>query len=163
MHERRDPEPRLRPQPPLLGPQPGRALDRIHRARAVHAGEVPEAVLGRLLVPAGRGHLALHGRDDLAALVDPVADDLRELLLEGHARVQLAHALRDLGELHGAGRRGLRPGHPFTAPVRPPTMRRSKIEKKMSAGIIDSDVNASTLAVSTEYCDENDCTPSGSV
>jgi hypothetical protein len=53
--------------------------------------------------------------------------------------------------------------HPFTAPVRPPTMRRSKMLKKMSAGIIDSDVKASTLAVSTEYCDAKACTPSGSV
>ena len=42
-------------------------------------------------------------------------------------------------------------------------MRRSNRLKKTSAGIIDSDVNASTFAVSTEYCDANACTPSGSV
>ena len=36
-------------------------------------------------------------------------------------------------------------GHPLTAPVRPPTMRRSKMLKKTSAGIIASEVNASTL------------------
>ena len=42
-------------------------------------------------------------------------------------------------------------------------MRRSKMLKKMSAGIIDSEVKASTLAVSTEYCDAKACTPSGSV
>ena len=42
-------------------------------------------------------------------------------------------------------------------------MRRWKIVKNTSAGIIDIDVNASTFAVSTEYCDENAWTPSGSV
>jgi hypothetical protein len=51
----------------------------------------------------------------------------------------------------------------LTAPVRPPTILRSKSEKKISAGIIDSDVNASTRAVSTEYCEANAWTPSGSV
>ena len=54
-------------------------------------------------------------------------------------------------------------GQPFTAPWRPPTMRRSKSVKNSRAGIIDSDVNASTRAVSTEYCDANAWTPSGSV
>ena len=42
-------------------------------------------------------------------------------------------------------------------------MRRSKRLKNTSAGIIDSEVKASTFAVSTEYCDANACTPSGSV
>jgi hypothetical protein len=42
-------------------------------------------------------------------------------------------------------------------------MRRWKTEKKISAGIIDSEVNASTRAVSCEYTEENCCTPSGSV
>ena len=42
-------------------------------------------------------------------------------------------------------------------------MRRSKRLKKTSAGIIDSEVNASTFAVSTAYCEANACTPSGSV
>jgi hypothetical protein len=42
-------------------------------------------------------------------------------------------------------------------------MRFWKIKKKITAGIIDKDVNASTRAVSTEYCDANDWTPSGSV
>ena len=50
-----------------------------------------------------------------------------------------------------------------TAPVRPPTMRRSKMLKNSSAGSIDSEVKARTAAVSTEYCDANACTPSGSV
>ena len=49
--------------------------------------------------------------------------------------------------------------HPLTAPVRPPTIRRSNRLKNTSAGIIDSDVKASTFAVSTEYCDEKACTP----
>jgi hypothetical protein len=35
--------------------------------------------------------------------------------------------------------------------------------KNTSAGIMDRDVNARTLAVSTEYCDANAWTPSGSV
>ena len=45
---------------------------------------------------------------------------------------------------------GLR--QPLTAPDRPLMMRCSKIEKNTSAGIMDREVNASTLAVSTEYC-----------
>ena len=40
-------------------------------------------------------------------------------------------------------------------------MRRSNRLKNTSAGIIDNEVNASTFAVSTEYCDANACTPSG--
>ena len=55
--------------------------------------------------------------------------------------------------LHPLGnRRESEFAHPFTAPVRPPTMRRSNRLKKTSAGIIESEVNASTFAVSTEYC-----------
>jgi hypothetical protein len=42
---------------------------------------------------------------------------------------------------------------PLTAPVSPPTTRRSNKLKNTSAGIIDNEVNASTFAVSTEYCD----------
>ena len=54
-------------------------------------------------------------------------------------------------------------GQPFTAPVRPPTMRRWNRLKNTNAGIIDKEVNARTLAVSTEYCDAKACTPRGSV
>jgi len=42
-------------------------------------------------------------------------------------------------------------------------MRRSNSEKKTRAGIIESEVKASTRAVSTEYWEENACTPSGRV
>ena len=42
-------------------------------------------------------------------------------------------------------------------------MRRSKMLKNTSAGIIDSEVKARTAAVSTECSDENDWTPSGRV
>ena len=42
-------------------------------------------------------------------------------------------------------------------------MRRWKKPKKISAGNIDIEVNARTRAVSCEYCEENCCTPSGSV
>src|SRR5665213_921836 len=58
---------------------------------------------------------------------------------------------------------GQRGGQPLTAPVRPPTMRRWAIVKKMSVGSIDSAVNAKTFAVSAEYCDWNVATPSGNV
>ena len=61
MHDRRDAEAGLLALPPLLGPQPGGALDGIDRPGAVDAGEVSDAVSGRILVP-GRGrHLARHG------------------------------------------------------------------------------------------------------
>ena len=52
---------------------------------------------------------------------------------------------------------------PLTAPVRPPTICFWKIEKQIRAGIIDIDVNASTLAVSTAYWELNIWTPSGTV
>src|SRR5919107_455242 len=52
---------------------------------------------------------------------------------------------------------------PLTAPVRPPTMRRSNRLKNASAGSMDSDVKARTFAVSTEYCEANACTPRGNV
>ena len=45
--------------------------------------------------------------------------------------------------------------YPLTAPVSPPTMRRSASTKKASAGTIDSAVNARIRAVSCEYCDWN--------
>ena len=38
-------------------------------------------------------------QDDLTALVDPEPDELGELLVERHARVQGAHALGHLGQL----------------------------------------------------------------
>ena len=106
-----------------------------------------EAVGRRLLVRTGVPAFAGHRRDDLAALVDPVADELRELLNQRHLRVEGLHPRRDRGHHDVA--------HPLTAPVRPPTIRRSNRLKNTSAGSIDNEVKASTLAVSTEYCDEN--------
>ena len=126
--------------------------------------------VGRILVLRRVGHLAGHRRDDLVALVDPEADELRQLLLERHAVEQGLHAVGDRRKI-GADHeiftllsgRSVEGAQPLTAPVSPPTMRRSNRLKNTRAGIIDNDVNASTLAVSTEYCDENACTPSGSV
>lgn len=66
----------------------------------------------------------------------------------------------------GVGRSGFGSWYrcqPFTAPVRPPTMRFSKTEKKTSAGSMASEVKARTFAVSVEYCEENTWTPSGRV
>ena len=60
-------------------------------------------------------------------------------------------------------RRGFPRVQPLTAPVRPPTIRFWNIPKKTNAGNIASEVNARTFAVSTEYCEENAWTPSGSV
>jgi hypothetical protein len=189
VHERGDPEPGLALQAALFGPEPGGTLVGFDRTGAVDAGELPDAVAGDVRQGAallhGR-HLALHGGDD-AVLVEPVADELGDLLVEGHhgeqgvgagagggrGRVRRDRVRRGRGRVRRAvglearvasgGPRRVGRGHPFTAPVRPPTMRRWKIVKNTSAGIIDIEVNASTLAVSTEYCDENDCTPSGSV
>ncbi len=121
----------------------------------------PPAVVGR--------HLALHGRDDVAALVEPVADQLRELLLQGHAGVQRADALGHHGQLGQLARRGdgvghvLSLGHPFTAPCRPFTMRFCIARKNTSAGIIASVVKANTPAVSAECSVEKSATPRGSV
>jgi hypothetical protein len=62
----------------------------------------------------------------------------------------------------GWGRRLVEPGSSaFAAPVSPPTMRRSNELKNTSAGIIGNEVNASTFAVSNEYCDAKACTPQG--
>jgi hypothetical protein len=91
-------------EPALLGPQPRRALDRVDRAGAVDPGVVPDAVtgdlaeLGRALL--ARGHLGLHRRDR-AVLVEPVADELGELLFERHLGVQRAHALGRAGQYGG--------------------------------------------------------------
>src|SRR5450756_2222791 len=178
-----DAQTRLTLEAALLGPQPGGALGRLHRAGAIDARVVADAVLGDLGEIAGvhlaGGHLGLHRRDR-TVLVKPVAHELGQLLLERHLSVERSHALGHLR--HGeddVGHRALllcrdtwvsvppkldqAPTQPLTAPVRPPTMRRSNSEKNTSAGIIDSDVNASTRAVSTEYCDANDWTPRGSV
>ena len=165
VHEGRDAQTRLPLQAPLLAPQPGGALDRVDRPGAVDAREVSEAV-DRGIRVSGRGDLlAGAGRDDLVALVDPVPDELREFLVEGHVGDERLHAGRDAGS-KGSADAGSVDGHagqPFTAPVRPPTIRRSNRLKNTRAGIIDSEVNASTRAVSTEYCDANACVPRGSV
>src|SRR5690606_32050010 len=188
--ERGDPEPGLALEPALLLPQPAGPLRRVDRPGAVDPRVAPDAITGDLRQAGGRclpgAHLGLHRRHG-AVLVEPVAHELGELLLQAHLRVEVADALGD--RRHGGDeighealsfvrarrrRRGERAcrggwvcgcgsGQPLTAPVRPPTIRFSKNEKKMSAGIIDSEVNASTRAVSTEYSDENAWTPSGRV
>ncbi len=176
MHQRGDPEPGLALQTTLLRPQPRGALVRFDGAGAVHTGELADAVagdVGERAAVLGGGHLALHRRDD-AVLVEPVADELGGLLLEGHGLEQGGRPVSGLrlrqrrgdgreARLGPGGPRRVRRRHPFTAPVRPPTIRRWKTAKNTSAGIIDSEVNARTRAVSTEYCDENAWTPSGSV
>ena len=146
-------------QAPLLRPQPRGPLDRIDRSRAVHAREVADAVrVWRPRTASEDADLAGHRSDELVALVDPVAAQLGDLLLERHLRRRVrAPAPIRVRASDSCSR------HPFTAPVRPPTIRRSNRLKNTSAGIIDSEVNASTRAVSTEYCDANACAPSGSV
>lgn len=142
MDERGDPEPGLVNETALLGDEPRGAGRGFDRAGAVHAGVMPDAVAGDVgqdPVVAGR-ELIGHRGDDAAVLIEPVADELRGLLLEGHRGHKAQNAI---GCRHDT--------HPFTAPVRPPTMRFSNRLKKISAGIIDSEVYASTRAVSTEY------------
>ena len=98
----RDPQPGLRDQASLLGPQPRGALGGIDRPGAVHPGVVAQAVGGDLREAAVLAaldvatHLVGHRRDDVAAAVEPVAHDLGELLRQGHPRVQVTHALGDL-------------------------------------------------------------------
>ena len=86
-----------------------------------------------------RGHLAAVGRS-----AHPDAEQLRELLLEGHLGDQrldavVAGAGCVLPGTHDAGL-DRHPGQPFTAPVSPPTMRFSAARKKTSAGTIASEV-----------------------
>ena len=100
VHERGDSQSRLALEAALLTPQPGGAFRRLNRACAIDAGVVPDAMpghlgeVGRRLLP--RRHLTLHGCDD-AVLVQPVADDLSELLFESHPSVERAYAFRHLG------------------------------------------------------------------
>ena len=105
VHERGDPQASLALQPALLVPQPLGPRDRIDRAGAVDPREVPDSMHDRVLEP-GRGlHLAREGSDHLIALVDPEADELAELLLEGHAvdQAQNAFGCREgRGECHDA-------------------------------------------------------------
>ena len=126
--DRGDAQPGLLLQPPLLGPEPARTLDRVDRSGAVDAREVSDAVSGRVLVLRRVGHLARHRGDDLVALVDPVADELRQLLLEGHrSRTGPARGPRP-AEVRGCH------AQPLTAPVSPPTMRRSNRLKNDQGG-----------------------------
>ena len=112
--ERGDAEARLALQPTLLLPQPRRPLGGVDRPGAVHAGVVADAVrgdVGERRAGIRTPHLVLHGRDDLAALVEPVADELRRLLLERHTRDELGDAGRGTGEcgdvrVHGGLRCG---------------------------------------------------------
>jgi hypothetical protein len=108
-----DAKTRLTLEAALLGPQPGGALGRLHRAGAIDARVVADAVLGDLGEIAGvqlaGGHLGLHRRDR-TVLVKPVAHELGQLLLERHLSVERSHALGHLR--HGGddvGHRALSP------------------------------------------------------
>ena len=102
MDQCRDAQSGLALEAALLRPQPGGTLDRVHRAGAVDPRVVPDAVPGDLAERAGAalatGHLGLHRRDR-AVLVEPVAHELGQLLLERHPRVQRTHAAGRVG--HG--------------------------------------------------------------
>ena len=90
MDDRRDPGPGVLHEPALfLVEQVGRGLG-IDRRRAVEAGDLAEPIASELLE---RETLALHGvlkwRDLRARAcrgLDPDADELCQLLVEGHAR-----------------------------------------------------------------------------
>src|SRR5690625_3129430 len=134
----------------------------------------------------GAEHGVLHRGDRVAvaAGADPQAHDLGELLLQRHAVQQLGNAgaggrfggASVVLTVHGVGgggyvdvSHGVFPsvavwwGQPLTAPWRPLTMRFSIARKKTRAGIIASEVKASTPAVSWAYSVEKLATPSGRV
>ena len=183
-------QPGLPLQATLLGPQPRGALVGFDGTGAVDAGELADAVAGdlgqgrRRAPPPSRPAWARRPRSGRASSRRAAPSSPRASWPPAgrwHGRtggpVRPRHAPPVRRRLGGDRRRrrgsGLRSAggrcrpleraHPFTAPVRPPTMRRWNTAKNASAGIIDSEVNARTRAVSTEYCDENACTPSGSV
>ncbi|MDQ1169547.1 hypothetical protein QE392_001351 [Microbacterium proteolyticum] len=116
-------------QTPLLAPQPLGALDRVDGTGAVDAGEVAEAVHRGIRVGGGRDLLAREGGDDLVALVDPVAHELRELLVEGHLGHERLHPGGDArGE--GSADVGVLDGHDRISPSRRRSGRRRSAARK---------------------------------
>ena len=85
VNDRRDSQPGLRDETPLELPEPCGALVGVVRARPVHPREVPQSVDAGVREEASAvADLALEGGDDVALLVLPEADELRELLVERH-------------------------------------------------------------------------------
>src|SRR6478609_3923413 len=160
---------------PLLAPhQRDRPDHRVDRCGAERPGQLAEPEREQFVqVQVVVAHLVLM-RSHVAAVArgpDPDPVQLGNLLLQGHGFDQaldpLSYRQRGIapGSIAGSHLVGL-PflfGHPFTAPVSPPTMRRSARVKNSSAGTIASEVNANTMAVSCEYWVEKSCTPSGRV
>jgi hypothetical protein len=129
----------------LLGAREGERAERgVHRRRAEGPGQLTQAPGQQHPEVQFDGEVVLVGGDVSAVGVrahpDPV--ELGDLLLEGHRRHEGV-------EGEGCSVRG-HSSQPFTAPVSPPTMRRCASVKKRSAGIMATEVNASTPAVSCE-------------
>ena len=143
--DRRQAQPALSHDPALGAQQRDRADRGVDRRGAERTGELAQPA-GQHLVQVDRvGHLVLVRRDVLAVPggAHPQAVELGDFLGHGHLGDQRFDPIVE-------GKRGVMPrpgggglghgGHPFTAPVRPPTMRFSAAMKNSSAGSIDSEV-----------------------
>ncbi len=159
MGDGRDAEAALRGDAPLGREEREGADPGIHRSGAEGPRQLPEA-LGQDLVEIDRVVEVVLVRGDVAAVgpgADPHAVELRDLLGQRHRRDEGVDALiggqaavAPGGGAVGRDGGGGVDGHPLTAPVRPPTMRRWARVKNSSAGSIAIEVNASTPAVSCE-------------
>ena len=117
----------------------------VHRCGAERARELAQPLRDELVEVDIADHLVLVRCDVLAVggRADPDAVELGDLLLEGELGDERVDALDRRARRvlpwvdHPCGLLG---GHPFTAPVRPPTMRFSARRKNSSAGIIARDV-----------------------
>src|SRR6185437_13556096 len=165
--------------------QAGQAVRRRARARAavtlqVHAEQAELAELGNQVPrempalepapdvrPYAVGQQFAHRPLDRPLLLPQQGRDVQQVQRVGH-RTRCGVRFRR-GLLRGVGHTAIsitRPpeiGYPFTAPVRPPTMRRSAIARNASAGTMDRPVNARIFAVSWVYWVWKFATPSGRV
>ena len=146
----------------LQVPEPRGPLDRRPPGGCRNAGEVTEPVPRRLVERRLAAELALERRDDLAVAPSP------RTRRSGRAspRASSGRAARSRGRRCRTCQ-GLKIRHgsvsfvvdvwvltdqPLTAPWRPLTIRFCMARKNTSAGIMASEVNAKTPAVSEEYC-----------
>ena len=125
-----------------------RADRRVDRRRAERPGQLAEPDGQQRVEVDVVVHVVLVRGDVLAVVgcADPHAVQLRDLLVEGHRGDERLDALVDAERRRRATTairhrcRSSFERHPFTAPVRPPTIASRRAGRTTSAGIIASDV-----------------------
>lgn len=140
MRDGRDAVTGCRTDPLLRAQEAERAHRRVDRLRAERPRELTEALRDQAVEVDVLIHVVLVRSDVAAGIVgaDPHAVQLCDLLRQRHP-LDEAVDIR-LRRHRREGLYALFHGHPFTAPVSPPTMRFSARRKNASAGIIAREV-----------------------